>query len=131
MRAHQAGLPAMGGIGTASAVAKFYQAACGAIPFFSPQVHRWMKTMRSCGHDRILQERTAFSCGYQMDPLNALAEKERCHYGTSKRGFGHPGAGGSHAFADPDSGLSFAYVMNQLELSPLPGVKTLDLVAAL
>lgn len=128
MRARQSGLPAMGGIGTARAVAKFYQAAGGGIAFFSPTVRKWMHTMCSCGPDRILQTRTAFSCGFQMDPLDGSGVKERMHYGLSKRGFGHPGAGGSHAFADPDSGLSFAYVMNQLELSPLPGRKTLDLV---
>ena len=28
--------------------------------------------------------------------------------------FGHPGAGGSIGFADPDSGVSFGYVMNKL-----------------
>ena len=87
-----------------------------------------MKSVQCCGEDRILQTRTAFSCGFQMDPLDVDGKKERCHYGVSPRGFGHPGAGGSHAFADPDTGLSFAYVMNQLELSPLPGRKTLDLV---
>lgn len=131
MRAQQAGLPAMGGIGTARAVAKFYQAACGAIPFFSSNVLESFRGMRSCGDDRTLQTRTAFSCGFQMDPVNALGEKERRLYGQSVNGFGHPGAGGSHAFADPDSGLSFAYVMNQMELSPLPSVKASDMVDSL
>lgn len=131
MRARQSALPAMGGIGSASAVAKFYQAACGAIPFFSPAVRGWMSTMQCSGDDQILQTRTSFSCGFQMDPLNDAGEKERNHYGVSKRAFGHPGAGGSLAFGDPDTGLSFAYLMNQLELSPLPGAKALEMVASL
>lgn len=131
LRARQAALPAMGGIGSARAVAKFYQAACGQIPLFSEPVRNWMQGMRSCGFDRILQTRTAFSCGFQMDPLDGQGSKERRHYGASARGFGHPGAGGSHAFADPDSGLSFAYVMNQMELSPLPGPKSLEMVEIL
>jgi CubicO group peptidase (beta-lactamase class C family) len=130
MRARQAALPAMGGIGTARSVAKFYQAAGGAIPFFSPKVRVWMNRMQTCGLDRILQARTAFSCGFQMDPLDAVGRKERSHYGRSLRGFGHPGAGGSHAFFDPDSGLSFAYIMNQMEFSPLPGRKTQVLIDA-
>ena len=129
-RAWQMGLPAMGGVGTAQALAKFYQAACGAVEFFSDDVRRWMETMLVAGDDQVLQTRTAFSCGFQLDPLDAFGRKERHHYGLSRRAFGHPGAGGSHAFGDPDSGISFAYVMNQMELSPLPGAKSLDLIKA-
>jgi CubicO group peptidase (beta-lactamase class C family) len=44
--------------------------------------------------------------------------------------FGHPGAGGSHAFADPENRISFAYVMNQMEPGVLPGPKSLRLVDA-
>jgi CubicO group peptidase (beta-lactamase class C family) len=47
------------------------------------------------------------------------------------RAFGHPGAGGSLAFADPEHGVAFAYVMNQMELGVLPGEKALGLVRAL
>jgi CubicO group peptidase (beta-lactamase class C family) len=45
--------------------------------------------------------------------------------------FGHPGAGGSHAFADPEKKISFAYVMNQMEQSLLPNEKSLRLVDAI
>ncbi|MFK7909848.1 MAG: serine hydrolase domain-containing protein [Akkermansiaceae bacterium] len=129
-QAWQAALPAMGGIGTAQALAKFYQAACGAIKFFSDDVRKWMETMIVMGDDQILQTRTAFSCGFQLDPLDQFGRKDRHHYGLSRRGFGHPGAGGSHAFGDPESGISFAYVMNQMELSPLPKEKSLEMIKA-
>ena len=38
-----------------------------------------------------------------------------------------PGAGGSHAFADPENKIAFAYVMNQMEQSVLPNEKSLRL----
>ena len=130
-RAWQAGFPAMGGVGTASGLAKFYQAACGAIPFFSPELRGWMGAVRTSGHDKVLQTHTAFTCGFQCDPVDGFGRKERHHYGLSRRAFGHPGAGGSHAFGDPEAGISFAYVMNQMELSPLPKEKCLDMVKAI
>ncbi|MDB4055021.1 beta-lactamase family protein [Akkermansiaceae bacterium] len=130
-RAWQAGFPAMGGVGTAAAVAKFYQAACGAIDFFSPQVREWMECARSSGDDKILCAPTAFSCGFQLDPLDGFGRKTRHHYGLSRRAFGHPGAGGSLAFGDPENGLSFCYMMNQMELCSLPRDKCLDLVKAI
>ncbi len=128
--AWQAALPAMGGVGGARGLAAFYQAVLGYLPGFSEDVRRWMSTPLIQGHDQVLLTPTRFTCGFQMDPLGPDEVKQRRHYGRSPRAFGHPGAGGSHAFADPDSGLSFGYVMNQMELSVLPSEKTLDLVAA-
>jgi CubicO group peptidase (beta-lactamase class C family) len=52
-------------------------------------------------------------------------------FGRSPNAFGHPGAGGSHAFADPENRISFAYVMNQMEQSLLPNEKSLRLVDAM
>jgi CubicO group peptidase (beta-lactamase class C family) len=52
-------------------------------------------------------------------------------FGPSRTSFGHPGAGGSHAFADPENKISFAYVMNQMEQSVLPNEKSLRLVDAI
>ena len=130
-RAWQAGFPAMGGVGPAAAVAKFYQAACGAIAFFSPQVREWMECARSSGNDKILCAPTTFSCGFQLDPLDGFGRKTRHHYGLSRRAFGHPGAGGSLAFGDPENGLSFCYLMNQMEICSLPRDKCLDLVKAI
>jgi CubicO group peptidase (beta-lactamase class C family) len=36
-------------------------------------------------------------------------------FGPNQHAFGHNGAGGSSAFADPESGVAFAYVMNQMQ----------------
>jgi CubicO group peptidase (beta-lactamase class C family) len=128
-----AGFPGFGGVGSASALARFYQAACGALgdKVFTPEVRRWMMTRRANGDDRIMLTRTAFSAGMMMDPIDAAGAKQRKLFGKSDGAFGSPGAGGSHAFGDPQTGWSFAYVMNQMELSLLPGRKSLGMVEAL
>jgi CubicO group peptidase (beta-lactamase class C family) len=65
------------------------------------------------------------------DPLDAAGQKLRSIFGPSARAFGHPGAGGSHAFADPDRAIGFAYVMNQMEPGVLPGPKSIKLLEAI
>lgn len=127
-----AGLAAMGGVGTASALAKFYQAAIGAIDGPLPAaVRAALGRLRVQGEDRVLLKPTAFTAGCQMDPVDEHGRKLRHLYGRSPEAFGHPGAGGSHAFGDPTHGISFAYTMNQMELSVMPGERCLRLIEAL
>ncbi len=121
-----------GGIGSASALAKFYSmlANGGKLDgqtFFSEEAIAWMTTTLVDGMDRVFQLPTAFSAGFMKDPRNAT----RRIFGPSPKFFGHPGAGGSHAFADPENSISFAYVMNQMEQSLLPNEKSLRLVDAI
>jgi len=129
--AWQSALPAMGGVASAGALAKFYQAAIGAIDFFEPDVLEWMQESQSMGDDKVLITPTHFTCGFQKDPLDVAGDKIRNNYGKSINAFGHPGAGGSHAFGDPDSGISFAYTMNQMDLSVLPGAKSSRMISAI
>ncbi|MDP9004976.1 MAG: beta-lactamase family protein [Verrucomicrobiota bacterium] len=121
-----------GGIGSATALAKFYAmlAHGGELDghrFFTQETIGHMTTTLASGLDRVFQIPTAFSAGFMKDP----PETTRRIFGPSPLAFGHPGAGGSHAFADPEHGLSFAYVMNQMEQSLLPNDKSLRLVDAL
>ncbi len=131
-----ASLPSLGGIGSATALAEFYQmlALGGEMDgrqFFSAQAIEWMTTPLAQGHDRTLQTETAFSAGFMIDPVATDGRKNRALFGPSRSAFGHPGAGGSLAFADPENGLGFAYVMNQMETGVLPGRRALQLVDAL
>jgi CubicO group peptidase (beta-lactamase class C family) len=121
-----------GGIGSASALAKFYSmlADGGKLAeqtFFSQETIAWMTTTLSDGMDRVFQIPTAFSSGFMKDPRNAVQRM----FGTSPNAFGHPGAGGANAFADPENRIAFAYVMNQMEQSLLPNEKSLRLVDAI
>ena len=121
-----------GGIGSASALAKFYSMlanggkADGQI-FFSAQTLEWMSTTLTDGVDRVFQIPTAFSAGFMKDSRNAPQRM----LGPSPTSFGHPGAGGSHAFCDPENRIAFAYVMNQMEQSLLPNEKSRRLVDAI
>lgn len=129
-RAHS--LVSMGGIGSASALGKFYAmlAHGGELDghrFFTAGTISQMTTTLASGQDEVFLVPTAFSAGFMKDPDHATARI----FGPSAQAFGHPGAGGSHAFADPENHLSFAYVMNQMEQQVLPNAKSLRLLEAI
>ncbi|HEY2614403.1 MAG TPA: serine hydrolase domain-containing protein, partial [Chthoniobacterales bacterium] len=125
-------LVSFGGIGSASSLAKFYAllangGECNGRRVFKSETIAQMTTILSSGIDRVFQIPTAFSAGFMKDP----PENQPKIFGPSPLAFGHPGAGGSHAFADPENRISFAYVMNQMEQSLLPNEKSLRLVRAI
>jgi CubicO group peptidase (beta-lactamase class C family) len=125
-------LVSFGGIGSASALAKFYSmlANGGKLEgqtFFSDETIAWMTTPLADGIDRVFQIPTAFSAGFMKDSRSAAGGM----FGPSAKAFGHPGAGGANAFADPENRLAFAYVMNQMEHQVLPNQKSLRLVDAI
>ena len=120
-----------GGIGSASALAKFYGMLAnggevGGRKFFTSDTIQLMTTTISDGLDWVFEIPTAFSAGFMKDSSAA----PRKLFGPSATAFGHPGAGGSHAFSDPENKIGFAYVMNQMEQSVLPTHKSLRLVDA-
>lgn len=124
-------LGSLGGIGSAHALAKFYAllAHGGELEsqrFFTAATLAQMTTTLASGVDRVFGIPTAFSAGFMQDPPNEQARL----FGPAASAFGHPGAGGSHAFADPAHDLAFAYVMNQMEQSLFPHEKSRRLVAA-
>ena len=134
--ARSASIPSMGGIGTASALAKFYaMLALGGVwrgrRFLGENTRAWMTTRLSQGFDAVLQLDTSFSAGFMMDPLDPSGKKIRSLLGPSPSAFGHPGAGGSLGFADPENRIGFGYVMNQMEAGVLPGKRAGALVESL
>ena len=125
-------LPAFGGIGSASALAKFYGLLATSEPGLLPQeILAACSRPLSNGFDRVLHRETAFSTGFMLDPRDSHNQLIRRTFGSSPSAFGHPGAGGSLAFADPENRIGFAYVMNQMEPGALPRERTQRLVRAL
>ncbi len=114
--------PAKGGVASARGLAQFYQALLGHVPGspFVPEVLEWMTTPQCSGDDLTLCCPTSFGCGPMLEPAALFG----------RGGFGHAGAGGSHGFAEPETGYSFAYVMNQMELGILPGERVQRLIDA-
>jgi CubicO group peptidase (beta-lactamase class C family) len=126
----RASIPSFGGIGNARSLARFYDRLAKGEFFRGP----WAEalTQRSSnGPDLVLQQPTAFSAGFMMDPLDASGGKLRASFGPSLNAFGHPGAGGSLAFADPENRIGFAYVMNRMENGVLRETRPARLVQAL
>ncbi len=132
----KAGYPAMGGLASAKGLAAFYAflatgGVCAGESFFAQSTLEAMESIRIQGPDQVLCRETAFAAGFMKDPIDPNGQKRRQLFGPNTRAFGHPGAGGSLAFADPETGIGFAYVMNQMERSVFPTEKALRLVRAL
>ena len=132
----QAGYPAMGGVASACGLAAFYALLanggnCAGTAFFQESQLDAMSTTLTSGYDHVLLRNTAFAAGFMKDPIDGRGYKTQHLFGPNTQAFGHPGAGGSHAFADPATGIGFAYVMNQMERSVLPTEATLRMVRSL
>ena len=105
--------PAAGGIGQVRGIARAYAAFAvggselGVTPETMRELSRPATSPSGGWRDEILKVDTAFSLGF-VKPSPGF------DFGTSASAFGHPGAGGSFAFADPERQVAFAYAMNRL-----------------
>ncbi|WAJ47316.1 serine hydrolase [Mycobacterium sp. Aquia_216] len=104
-------MPAANGVATARGLARMYGAIAngGEIDgtrFLSEELVAGLTGRRSLKRDRNIFVPLSFHLGYHSVP-----------FGNVMPGFGHVGMGGSFGWADPASGLAFAFVHNRL-LSP-------------
>ncbi|WP_107481477.1 serine hydrolase domain-containing protein [Streptomyces malaysiense] len=122
-----AALPASNGIATADGLARVYASLIGEVDggvrLFTPGTVELARAERSAGPDRVLVVNTRFGLGCMLhgsaSPLLAPGS------------FGHPGRGGSLAFADPESGIAFGYVTNGFRKSVTADPRAQALVRAL
>ncbi|HUI25002.1 MAG TPA: serine hydrolase domain-containing protein, partial [Candidatus Kryptonia bacterium] len=107
-------MPAANGHGDARGLARVYGAlACGGeidgVRVLGHEAIERANAEQAYGTDAVLAPlQTRFGLGFFLT-------QPMIPFGPNPRAFGHPGAGGSIAFADPDARLGFAYVMNQMQ----------------
>ena len=122
---HAAEQPAANGIATARSLAKLYAACIGEVDgrrLLEPATVEAAIAEQSSGPDAVLVLDTRFGTGFFIKSDFAPM--------MGPRSFGHAGAGGSLAFADPDAGVAFAYVMNKMQQNLSGDPRTANLIEA-
>ena len=106
---HATEMPAANGITNARSLAKMYAATVGEVDgvrILGEDAMREASAEAVRGSDHCLVAETRFGMGFMLD--NATVPL------VGPNAFGHAGAGGSLGHADPDSGIGYGYVMNQM-----------------
>ena len=106
-------IPAANGQATARSLARVYGAAANGgevdgIHVINPDTLDNALVEQSQGADAVLQIETRFGLGWMLT-------SDFMPLGPNPRSFGHPGAGGSLGYADPDANIGFGYTMNQMQ----------------
>lgn len=101
--------PAANGHGHARSLAGFYAGLLDG-RLLEAELLNEMTREHACGEDRTLLTRTRLGLGCMLDQ----AEVANATYGLGRKAFGHPGAGGSVGFADPEREVAFGFVTNSL-----------------
>ncbi|WP_428934525.1 serine hydrolase domain-containing protein [Streptomyces sp. ACT015] len=100
------GPASVGGVASARGLAGLYAAAISEVgesaPLLKPDTVAEFGQIHSVGHDLVSRTHKAFGLGFQ-----ATAEAAYPFLGAGS--FGHSGAAGSQAFADPRAGLAYGY----------------------
>ena len=101
--------PAANGHGNARSLAGFYDGLLQG-KLLDEALLAELTREHAVGEDRTLLTCTRFGLGCMLDQPNVV----NATYGLGPQAFGHPGAGGSIGFADPERELAFGFVVNTL-----------------
>jgi CubicO group peptidase (beta-lactamase class C family) len=101
----RSGPASFGGVASARGLARMYATAIGSVdgapPPLRPETAATFAQAHSVGRDLVSREHRAFGVGFQITSE---------YYPVLGQGsFGHSGAGGQQAFADPRNALSYGY----------------------
>ncbi|MBB3085516.1 serine hydrolase domain-containing protein [Geodermatophilus sabuli] len=103
------------GISTARDLARMYQLLAqggelDGVRLLSQEAVQKAGSVQFDGPDEIWGMPTRWALGFQLSGAMGM------RFGLADSGFGHPGQGGQYGWADPDRGLSFAFVRSYLGL---------------
>jgi CubicO group peptidase (beta-lactamase class C family) len=101
--------PAANGHGNARALAGFYAGLLDG-SLLEAELLNELTREHSVGEDKTLLTRTRLGLGCMLDQ----PQVPNATYGLGPKAFGHPGAGGSSGFADPEREVAFGFVTNSL-----------------
>jgi CubicO group peptidase (beta-lactamase class C family) len=115
------GIPGGGGVSSAVALAAYYQALLhDRAGLWDPAVLAEGTARVHCDlPDPMLGHPSNRTLGLVLAGDDGLAALRGMGHRVSPRAFGHNGAAGQIAFADPESGISFAFCTSGVELNPL------------
>jgi CubicO group peptidase (beta-lactamase class C family) len=115
------GVPGGGGVASAATVALFYQALLhDPDRLWDPEMLADATgRVRNTLPDPLLGVTANRALGVVVAGDDGNANRRGFGHTQSPRTFGHNGAGGQIAWADPESGLSFCYVTNGRDLNPI------------
>ncbi|MFF0489102.1 serine hydrolase domain-containing protein [Nocardia sp. NPDC004068] len=110
-RVYDAVMPGFNGVFAARALARMYGALANGgrvddVQLLRPETIDRISRVQSRGRDYVLGFPLGFTLGYHRPPIASRR--------PIRHGFGHYGVGGSGAYADPDLGMSVAFVTNRL-----------------
>jgi CubicO group peptidase (beta-lactamase class C family) len=101
--------PAANGHGNARSLAGFYSALLDG-SLLDAELINELTREHSLGQDKTLLTQTRFGLGCMLDQPTV----PNATFGLGAKAFGHPGAGGSVGFADPERDVAFGFVTNTL-----------------
>ena len=121
-------IPAANGHTTARSLAKLYGAVArggelDGVRVMSKEQVAQCSIEQSNGPDALLILNTRFSLGFMMSQPGASI-------GPNAKSFGHPGAGGSLGYADPEAKIGFGYTMNKMHAGLLIDARATALIDA-
>lgn len=118
-----AGVPGGGGIARAAEMARWYQAVLhNTGGFLHPDARSDAMVVRQ-NHPDWTGTPANRSHAFQLAGGDGKAGMRGYGHGASAEAFGHSGAGGQIAWADPAAGISFAYFTNGLDRNDLASAR--------